>query len=229
MKTCVFTTVFEEEELFPHWISYYSKHFDDVFVSVHRGNDSSFVNLKGSWKFSLIVDGIDEFGRNVGDWEKTNIYVRNVQKELLKRYYWVLYAHADEFIVPNPDKYSSIRDYIYLLDKPFTYCTGYEPIHVDGEPSIDWSKPLLEQRKFMYKENEYNKPLLSRVPLDWMNGFHRINDLDDLEKLADPDLYLFHLQKIDVDMFNRRSTFRPPFSRSLSGLIEIPEKVKHMF
>jgi hypothetical protein len=77
---------------------------------------------------------------------------------------------------------------------------GYFVGHmVDGdyiEPAIDWSSPILRQRKYMMRQHQYDKPLLTKTGIRYKPGFHN-KYLPLTEIPQDPDIYLMHLKEFD--------------------------------
>ena len=83
------------------------------------------------------------------------------------------------------------------MDEDFVCCLGYEVIHQpEAEPPIDLERPLLAQRGTWYHNPLYDKPAITRVPMDWVPGFHRRTD--SLNNY-DPDLRLIHLHRLDIE------------------------------
>jgi hypothetical protein len=119
---------------------------------------------------------------------------RDLQKRLLDSYEYVLYADADEILVPDPKKYGDIKDYIAKTDRDYVYCQGYEIMQLEDEAPIDLDRPILRQRRFWYCEDKKSKPLLARVPLAWRPGFH---DAANTVRRVDQDFWCLHLHRMD--------------------------------
>jgi hypothetical protein len=86
-------------------------------------------------------------------------------------------------------------------------CKGLEIVHhfdgPDAEPAVDLSQPILAQRRWWRSCHLYDKPLLSRIPLDWAYGFHWCDQVP--RQTTDPNLLLLHLHKMDYDVcLNRK-------------------------
>lgn len=188
---CVLTHIWSQSKFKDTWVSYYSKHFrpEDMYI------------LK-----------INEYGIHP-DWHTINRPVVAEQARLLQEYEYVLYCDMDE-IVCHP---MGIGKYMDCLEVPCVACNGYEVVQdLDEEAFIDWSMPILPQRKYWYPCKLYSKPLVSRIPLDWHLGFHSAVNAS---PPVDPDLILLHLHKID---------FRTALQHNLSNAAD-PSKMHSKF
>ena len=214
MKKAIFTSVYNEKTLLRLWLKYYSPFFDHILVIDHMSDDGSIEELSQDYKFQVIHDDraipTREDKRSI-DPEIDLGHIKEYQKELFNSYEWVVYSHADEFIVPDPEGYLNLDEYIERLTSDYAYCTGYHVVQdEENEPGIDWDAPIIKQRNWWVKDFGYNKPLISRVPLNWVPGCHRLADIHDtdLHTVNDPRLFLFHLQQVDEGLFNKRTPHR---------------------
>jgi hypothetical protein len=196
----VFTIVKNESVFFPIWLRYYSQFFDagDIYVLDHETTDGS---TDGSGFNREIVRY-----RFVEDATWLTDTVKARQRELLESYEIVLFCDADEIIAPNPLKYDGLGDYIDRMTAEYVNCRGVEVIHMrDTEPPIDLSRPILEQRSWWFRNYIYSKPLLSRIPMNWVKGFHHRDDGTSNQDLA---LNLIHLHRMDYELTRARHRFR---------------------
>lgn len=193
--SAVLTLVRNEHVMFPFWLRYYSKHFDtsDTYVIHNKDQDLYIPN-------NLTV--------YVERQEKRNHYwmaevVTEYVHKLLDEYNYVLYAETDEIVIPL--KYKNIKDYISDLDKKDILTistTGYNLVHnYKIEPKLDINKPVLEQRRYVCRDNLFNKPLITAQPIFYSPGFHtaypQLFNRDD-------NLWLLHLKSFDFDLSSRR-------------------------
>lgn len=207
MKKAVFTMMSHEEVMLPIWLSYYSRYFkgDDIYVLTHNSKEEHMRESREKFKFN-------ELPRNYGEIFNTSeqlSIVKQFQKELLATYDYVLYTDIDEIVVPDPDLFTSLSEFIDQCNDDYVYAKGYEVIHNrDLEPALDLSQPpLLQQRKYWAFNINISKPLLSRISLSWINGFHQLEEDNTYEKVSykiNPRLYLLHLKRMDWDIAKDR-------------------------
>ena len=102
-NSCAMVTItHNEEDMFPIWFRYYSRHFEprDMFVLDHMTTDGSLDNLpKDVWLIKYNV----KYAMPVHDRSET---IRFFQDFLFRMAYkCVVYSDVDEIIVPNPMLY----------------------------------------------------------------------------------------------------------------------------
>jgi hypothetical protein len=211
MKYKAVFTEYRKDIYLELWLKYYSKFFKDIYV-VNTDPlvlDKNLNQLSKKYKFTILDNYINE------EWsmEVSRLSMMEVQSNLLKEYMWVLFAHCDEFVVPDPEKYRNLNDYIKQCKKDYVFCNGYDVLHmyeeadkVPNEPELDLNKPILPQRKYWLPTLSYCKPLLSKIPLVWTQGFHNIHNVSDEVILThvDKDLRLLHLKNADYNIFGKR-------------------------
>jgi hypothetical protein len=217
-KSAIFTIVRDEPIFLPIWLYYYGKFFssEDIYI-IHHLTDNPENSFDQIWNATGPGSPRD-CGYNVShiiyedtfDHEWLRNTVKRVQKGLLENYEVVVFAEVDEII-----------HYHYGLDKLINNlkdnvvtCRGFEVVHYFAqEPEIDLGKPLLQQRNYGYYAKLYNKTLISKIPLDWIWGFHNCPQ----EQTPNMDLHLIHLHKLD---------FNIAWNRNLSHKHTLLEKEK---
>lgn len=234
----VFTIQHNEKVFLPIWLKHYSQFFDpeDIYVISHKTNPEIMEPIKAEFKFQ-------EEKREDGDKFFNHDFLRHTaihkQKLLLEKYETVLFAEADEIIIAKDGFLDKLMD---NFQKDFTYCEGYEVIHKpDEEGAIDLSKPLLQQRKYWGKNHYYDKPLLSKIPLYWVIGFHTLepDPHSPEEKKKNMDLMLIHLKRMDWNIARARwdythlvsstdTRFEEHFNIYNNLMIEIPKEYKNI-
>jgi hypothetical protein len=189
-SVAIFTMVYNENVNLPIWMRHYRRIAPTarLFVIDHSSDDSSTDQLDGATRIWLPRDKFDERDRA--------FLVTSLQQGLLRYYDSVIYTDCDEMLVPNPAQSATIEEHLAKSRLAFASPIGISIIHiVDVEPALDFSQPLLAQRRFGKFHSHLCKPIVSRIPLKWEVGFH----LCDRPFQVDRGLYLFHLKQIDRD------------------------------
>ena len=190
MNGAVVTMVYNEPVFLPIWLRYYSRFFapDDIYVLDHRSTDGS---TRGDGFVRVPLD------HEIND-DRFRVQASEIQqRELLERYDVVLTTDVDEVVAPDPDR-GTLGDYIEGFSDDFVNCVGYELLHFkDEEPPLSLDRPILAQRRHWYRNPGYDKPLLARVPISWVPGFHTRTDN---RRNPDPSLRLIHLHRMDYSI-----------------------------
>jgi hypothetical protein len=164
---------------------------EDLYVLDHDGTDGS--SRQARQRFGVNVLPVHRDRSFDHRWLCETVC--RFQAFLLQSYRAVLFAEADEFVVPDPRAFRDLAEYAAALDAPYARCTGLNVLHLhDIEPPLDFARPILAQRAACYRSAIYCKPVLAREPLAWEPGFHTARGAD-----APPDgrLYLLHLHRAD--------------------------------
>ncbi|MCM8776432.1 MAG: hypothetical protein NC930_08840 [Candidatus Omnitrophica bacterium] len=194
-KKAVFTMVRDEGVFLPIWLRYYSRVFDpdDIYVLDHLTSDGNIERAREIASFQVV--SLDYPSYNDFAWYTQT--VKDKQRELLKYYDIVLFTEPDEIVYHT----RGLGVYIEGFRKNAIRCFGYEIFHkMDEEPPIDLTCSILSQRKYWWMRRHWNKPLLSRVPLNWIPGFHRASNCFEI----DPELLLVHLHRFDFGLTYQR-------------------------
>lgn len=194
----VFTICKDEKTFLPLWVKYYSRflRMENLYVIDHLSQDGSTDNLPCNtilWDYELAFDH-----------QKVVDKVREVQQQLLELYEIVLFTEIDE-IVFHKDGLFHYATTVALRDRDFVRCNGYDIIHMVDEADFDPSRPILDQRRYWFRNHTFQaKPLLSRISLDWTYGFHSCHQGGEI----DPNLYMIHLNRFDYKMAYERNLDR---------------------
>jgi hypothetical protein len=204
-KTAVFTIIQNEDFFLKIWTNYYSKSFpnEDIYILNHDSTTPTCLNLLKELKdkgFNIIpVHRSLSFDHC---WLRTT--VEHFQRYLLQSYDNIVFAEVDEIITPNPNMYKGNLAH-YVMDKLGSGAAdvirpaGFNVEHVKSlEPALDLSKPVLIQRSKWRRTFIYDKPVISKVPCKWVNGFHSLATDDKLPTSIDS--VLIHLHKFDYDL-----------------------------
>lgn len=202
----VFTHLCNEPRFFPLWHRYYSRYFEagDIHV-IHILKprrlpfDDQIVSLSHSLGFT-----IHEYQeKQICEFQVAVDNVQEVQRKLLEEYDVVVFAEVDEFICHE----DGLDKYISRFNGDFVRTTGWEILHHhESEPAIDLDKPIMAQRSYWYADELYNKPLISRIPLRYIHGFHRCHE--DPDRRPDYSLHLVHLRRVDYHLCVERALER---------------------
>ena len=204
----VFTVTHNEKEFLPIWLRYYGKHvpFGDIWILDHNSTDGSTnqMNFPKGIKYKALHGDAHFMPHHF-----LNRQVEFHQQRLLRAGYpCVLFTEIDELIIPDPSKYpKGLGEFLtyYAESGPNSVrATGYEILHKtenlvgEKETKLDWSLPLLQQRHFSARSKPHDKPLLTKVPLNYVPGFHDVTSFA-AANFTDPDLILAHMHSIDSD------------------------------
>ncbi len=238
----VFTIARNEAFFLPKWVEYYGRLKADLHVLDHESNDGS-TDIDGFVRVPVEREHTDDCG-----WMLRTVEYKF--KELLNTYRRVIFAEVDEFLIPDPDTYPSLQNYLenHYTATPIT-ATGYDVCWQQGD-AYNPALPMMCQRK--WKRNDaWDKTLISGIPLCWEVGFHR-PQAHMPRPDPDPSLLLVHLHYADREIawmrIQSRMAGRMPypndwgaqnkirdrdawdlmFSRAVADATEVPEKWKKL-
>jgi glycosyl transferase family 2 len=197
-RRAVLTIVHNEAVFLPIWLGYYSRFFapEDIYVLDHETRDGSTAG-DAFVRIPVAHETVDH------TWMVRTI--EQHQHELLDRYDVVLVTDVDEIVAPNP-AWGTLGEYINGFEEEYVNCLGYEILHlVDRERPFDLSRKVLDQRRYWFANEIYDKPALATEPMRWKPGFHRT---EDGRMRPDPDLRLIHLHRMDYEICRERHRHR---------------------
>jgi hypothetical protein len=202
-RIAALTIAYNEFVVLPLWARYYAKQFgaENLFI-IDQGSDDLY-NL-------LLPPGVNiiRVPRDMFDnWLIVRL-VEFMQRFLLESYDAVLYTDSDEFVCASPDALQgrSLKQFLLQLPESVGVTKGYDLHHdLETEPAYDLSRPVLEQRRLIKYQPMMDKPVISRVPLNWIPGFHRARE----GGVRIPGLYMLHLRWFDLDQaLNKGARYR---------------------
>jgi hypothetical protein len=192
-RAAAVTMAYNESVMLPIWRHYYSGQV---------GEDNLFILDDGSTDGS--TDGIPNvirLPRSEMDETRRAAVVSNFCAALLMRYDAVICTDCDELVVADPRKYEGLPDYVARRTFDYATCIGLNVLHIlTQEPPLKPSAPILRQRGYAMYRSSSCKPSVTRVPLAWSPGFHSC----DRPPAPDPDLFLFHLARMDFGLASKR-------------------------
>lgn len=188
MRIAALTFVYNESVNLPIWHRYYGQQFGEhnLFL-IDRGSDDGSTDSLGD------INHI-HLPHTPFDDAKKVMCLSSFQAGLLSHYDAVVCGDCDEIVVPDPEKYSGLTDYISRMEDDYVTCAGIDILHIiDKEPPIDLEKTILSQRHYGRFVSAGCKTLVSRVPIKWQPGLHVSNRRQNF----DPNLINFHLKWMD--------------------------------
>lgn len=121
---------------------------------------------------------------------------------LLGDHDFVLRCDCDEILAPDPAHGDWNSVFEECRENGYLFSLGLDLTqHLEKEPVIDLSKPILEQRRFARVTGEYCKPNLISAPVSWTSACHEIKDKP--VRLSE-SLLLFHLASMDRQLLEQR-------------------------
>jgi len=207
MKTdsLAFTMVQNDVVILELWLKYYARFFDRLYVICNRTRENRQDDIKNLCeKYNAEYE---IFHGSLGDSDQTLGVVKERQAMFLETCRWVLYTDCDEIVIADPRKgYKNIREFMKRYKGNKTHCVCFDVMQSEDERAIDYSLPYLSQRSYWAKNNTYNKPLLSKVALDWNPGLHKEREMSDDESksLENMGLILIHLKYSDMSPIGDR-------------------------
>ena len=181
----------------PLWDSHYRPHFDHVEI-IPLGNSPA-------QSFAYMTELIN----------------RAIEK-LIGKYDLIVCADTDEILVPDPEKYQDLGDYLDRCEGEVIRCVGYDVLERPGQDAIDLRRKITDQRTEWYRNRLYNKPVIMRKKIMYIPGQHFCNTPTEQDK----DLYMFHMRYADVkSLIMRRENVRfDELMKEQRGAEPIPER-----
>ena len=176
------------------WIEYYGTQFGfkNLYLFID-GLDQVLPNKAN--KINYFQKPHKPLKRAAGDRNRARM-ISNFAKKLFSNYQVVLAMDIDEFLVLDPIKKNSLKE--YLLQDFSTSSRSALGLDVGQHPTlehpIDHNKTFLSQREFAQLSSRYTKPIVAFKPLTWGSGFHRVKGKN---YTIDNYLYLFHFGLVD--------------------------------
>jgi hypothetical protein len=191
--TAAVTMVYNEPNMLPRWIGYYSKNFGAAacYVVDHGSDDSST---------ALLDINVLRIPRSPMNDKKRAAFLSTFCSSLLQWYDKVIYTDVDEFLVPDPDSYSSLQEFCQRNETSVATAIGFNVQHVpDLEGPLVPNVPILRQRRWVRFNFAMCKPLITAVPITWTPGFHSSEHPTMFDRL-----FLFHLHNYDLTIAMQR-------------------------
>ena len=184
------------------WVEYYGREL---------GRDNLYIFLDGlDQQVAPFCEGtharaVPKIGTQVISAEKGRLkFLSEKAAELLSSGYdLVIGVDADEFVVVDPKRGKTLREFLSgLRIKGSASALGLDVGQKIGEEGdITSERPFLSQRHYARIGTRYTKPSILAAPYTWGSGFHRIKGHNfHIVK----DLYLIHLGYFDMKRLQDR-------------------------
>lgn len=178
------------------WVDHYGRHVgvEHLLVFDDNSSDGSTADLPCTVHHMPTMPGGEQF-------EHARMQVVNgIALGLLAVYDAVIFTDVDEFLIPDPDQYPTLIDFLAARpERDVLAPLGLNVLHhVHVEPDLVPDQPILGQRRFAKFVPLMCKPSIKRVPANWVGASHGIKSPFSVDR----DLFMFHMKFAD------RSTLR---------------------
>lgn len=199
----IFTIVKNDGYFLKKWIHYYKNYFDnsDIYVLDHDTTDGSTNNL------DVNVIKISNSNTLSSLWG-TNQVVEFAAK-LLNNYKYFFHVDSDEFVLTKDGTNLKIHINNQInQNKNCIICTGYDLIHNYTKESLTFntSLPILFQRNYIKRNENYDKPIIANYILNYNVGDHSASNEIPYSVISrnDPNLIMLHAKRYDrTECINR--------------------------
>ena len=200
-SVCVITRMRNDEFFLKKFISYYGEQLGEENIYVYLDGFDQTLNIDIG-RINLI--SCERILGTVVSTDKQRIsFLSDRAAELFDKYDLVIGVDVDEFLVVDPSLNISLKDYLSTL-KINTSVSGLGldiGQHMEEEVALDLSKPFMQQRSYALVCEKYTKPSVLNRKARWGSGFHRVLGHN---YHIDPNLYLFHLGCVDMEVIKGR-------------------------
>jgi hypothetical protein len=187
-RIAVVTDALSPDLIFPVWHRYYAGLFgaENVFLVTYRGLKASFEGFAFGGVLELPVGYDDETRSRV---------IGGLVTALLGGYDAVVRVDADEFLVLDPRRGGSLRDFIAGMNWPYMSARGFDVTQMPDEPALPFAgdAPILRDRAFAYPNTALNKTCITRTPVTWSIGFHWASVYPRFGPV-----FMLHMKRIDI-------------------------------
>jgi hypothetical protein len=187
LRVAAITTAWNESMFLPLWLRHYGHHLgaENLFVIDNDSDDGTTVALGASSRIRYPRGPYDDVARVV--------YVSQLINAIRLNYDAVIIADCDEFLVPDPKLYGSLKDFIAATPGDALMAIGLNVHHMlTEEAPFDPARPLFEQRRHVQFVSPMCKPAITRKDVAYSPGFHNSSLRPVLGAL-----YNFHLRWVD--------------------------------
>lgn len=191
-RVAAVTMVRNEGRMLRKWVDYYAGQLgaDHLVVIDDNSDDGSTDNL--GCRVERIAPITEHF-----ELARMRI-VSDVAARLLRRHEAVVFADADEFVVPDPERYADLRDVVAAhADDAAVGVLGLNVVHhLADEGPLTYDRPFLDQRRLAKFIPLLCKPSVKLTKRPWAAASHGLRGAT---YAIDPGLYMFHMKFADRD------------------------------
>lgn len=198
----MFTITQDEIDLLPVWLRWHQKYAPDAdfYILNHDSRGDAAEYLASLPSNITVLDVHYEVSFDYGWLAGT---VNRFMEFLLQSYEIVAFSEVDELLFPWRRELPTLRAAFGNQDM-FVRADGMCLVHhYPEEPDMDWSKPILSQRKHYYRSARYSKVCMAKLPVYWNPGFHTCDNVPE-HLQASMDLMCLHLHQADYRTTLRR-------------------------
>jgi len=192
-RACALTMARDEGRMLRRWVDHYGRQlgYDRLLVIDDNSTDGSTDDLPCTVYRLPQGPPRESFGQS------RTVMLSRIAAGLLEWHDVAIFTDVDEFLVPDPARFSGLPDYLAArADREVCAPLALNVLHVDSvEGPLDLDKPIIGQRRYAKFVARMCKPSVKRVPARWSQEGHAIA----AQFRVDPDLYMFHLKFADRD------------------------------
>jgi hypothetical protein len=225
-KVAAFTIVKDEPFFLDRWIAYYAHAVgeENLYILDNGTTDDSIQLAKQRWPKSHFI--LYETPKAC-DWSLITNTAKCFQRVLFHAYESVLFSDVDEFLLPVTGNLRKFCNQFLISNDQCIKAEGWGVIQQLDEPAII-NGSMLKQRQKAWRAPQYDKTLLSKVPLDWSRGNHKVNGTIK----SSSGLILLHARDIDAQVFfehcKHRATLKNVHSPSFQGATEFNQVLTYL-
>lgn len=199
-KLAIITMVRNEPYFLQRWVEYYSR-IPDVAIHI-LDHESDFLNLGSqeilkdrTAKVFLICTPHPECERAMWMLRTVQDYMRKLFEEGYER---VIYAEVDEFLIPDPEKYKNLAEFLEKRDDEYIAAQGWNVIYRPGDSPLPEMGLMLKGWARRWKrESIYDICVGGATVPNWKVGRH---GMEDRPNGPDVGLRLVHMHYADIEL-----------------------------
>lgn len=204
MSIAVCTMVYDDVEFLKIWLRYWTEKLpaESLYVIIHGGREDVMDLVQGATRIPVFRP--EPYPAMEDDrWRMLSSLISG----LSYMHSSVIYTDVDEILLVDPEISNDIVQTLADLPAPVITPYGIELIHrIDLEAeTLNLSRNVLEQRRFVRATNFFCKPCITKQPILWARGGH----FSDYEKVHFKEgLFNLHLRFMDDGLFLQRTRKR---------------------